>query len=173
MTGGASGVGCGAYHAGDGQRTLGAQTPLAALQLDLSVDHRRRPGLAEHLDQPGESPTVAAAAMAGSNEGGGSYTGQSRHVSDPTHLRSQLSCGSVGCQPGVCWAGRAAAGTRRVTDSTRAKFPQASSLSISTPWSLGSICSSPVRTSYHKTTGALVGKGYTRMCDGAACDPQY
>jgi hypothetical protein len=54
MTGGASGVGCGAYHTGDGQRTLGAQTPLAALQLDLSVDHRRRPGLAERLDQPGD-----------------------------------------------------------------------------------------------------------------------
>jgi len=55
LTGGASRVGCGAYHAGDGQRTLGAQTPLAALQLDLSVDHRRRPGLAERLDQPGDS----------------------------------------------------------------------------------------------------------------------
>jgi hypothetical protein len=32
---------------------LGAQTPLAALQLDLPVDHCCRPGLAERLDQPG------------------------------------------------------------------------------------------------------------------------
>src|SRR3984893_505660 len=31
----------------------GAQAPLAALQLDLPVDHRRRPGLAERLDHPG------------------------------------------------------------------------------------------------------------------------
>src|SRR5215831_6601569 len=31
----------------------GTQTPLATLQLDLSVDHRCRPGLAKRLDQPG------------------------------------------------------------------------------------------------------------------------
>src|ERR1700749_91515 len=34
-------------------RLRGAQAPPAALQLNLPVDHRCRPGLAEHLDQPG------------------------------------------------------------------------------------------------------------------------
>ena len=33
----------------------GAQTPLAALQLDLPVDHCRRPGLTKRLDQSGHS----------------------------------------------------------------------------------------------------------------------
>jgi hypothetical protein len=39
------------------------QTPLAALQLDLSVDHRRRPGLAERLDQPGDPGMPPAVTM--------------------------------------------------------------------------------------------------------------
>jgi hypothetical protein len=45
----------------------GAQTPLAALQLDLPVDHCRRPGLSERLDQsghprmPGDQPRLQLA----------------------------------------------------------------------------------------------------------------
>jgi hypothetical protein len=35
------------------RRLRGAQAPPAALQLNLPVDHRCRPGLAERLDQPG------------------------------------------------------------------------------------------------------------------------
>jgi hypothetical protein len=39
-----------------------AQTPLAALQLDLPVDHRRGPGLAKRLDQSG-NPRIRTSPM--------------------------------------------------------------------------------------------------------------